>query len=238
MSNDGSDFDSFFASAKAEADSFQATRPFTTDCLWIANQAQNSADVFPGIAALVSLSIQQPFWMLPRQVADVVKRDYASPFLWGHKAGSLHYVRANKRALHASARACYEGDKSLDDLILDYLAIPGLGIVKASFLAQMTVGDGACLDTLNLRTLGLREDAFKTPKTLQVKTIRARIAAYNATWRSVGDSAHWWDSWCDLVASRTHIDVGTTRRRTIGSAGADVHAVSRLHRLAITGGIK
>lgn len=234
MLNDGADdFDSMFASAKAESDSFQAARPFTTDCLWINSKAQESPDTLPGIAALVLLSIQMPFYRIPVMLQDVRENDYAAKSLWGWKSAGLHYVRANKRALHASALAFVRGDKSLDDLILDYLAIPGLGIVKASFLAQLTVGDGACLDTLNLRTLGLAETAFKTPKTLQVKTVRQRIHAYNAVWRASGDSAHWWDSWCDLVALRQ----GNILGRAIGSAGGNAHAVSRLHRLAITGGI-
>lgn len=233
MSDTAADFDSMFSAVKAESDQFEATRPFTKDCLWIVEHAQKSPDYFPGIASLVLLSIQQPFYSIARQVDDVAKNDYAAKSLWGWKSNGLHYVRANKRELWDAARACYAGNRSLDDLILDYLAVPGLGIVKASFLAQMTVGDGACLDTLNLRTLGLSESAFKTPKTLQVKTIRQRIAAYNATWRSVGNSAYWWDAWCDLVAQRTH----NARGASHPSAGQGAHAVSKIHRLAINGGI-
>jgi hypothetical protein len=233
MLNDGADFDSMFASAQAESVQFESARPFTTDCLWIVEQAQKSADTFPGIAALVLLSIRQPFYLMGRQVQDVAENDYASRYLFGWKSSGLHHVRANKRSLHYAAQACHGGDITLDELILEYLAIPGMGIVKASFLAQMTVGDGACMDTLNLRTLGLSETAFRLSKTLTVKTVKRRIAAYNAVWRSVGNSAHWWDSWCDLVASR----IGNVRGYAIGSAGSSAHAVSKLHRIAITGGI-
>jgi hypothetical protein len=232
LDDSAADFDRMFASAKTESDSHNASRPFVQDCLWIVEQAQKSPDTFPGIVGFVLLTIQQPFYSIARPVRDVAENDYAARSLWGWKGLGLHYARAHKRDLHASALAFRDGRIDLDTLILHYLAIPGLGIVKASFLAQMTVGDGACLDTLNLRTLGLAESAFKTPKTLQVKTIRARIAAYNAVWRSVGDSAYWWDAWCDLVASRTH----NVRGYVIGTAGPS-HDVSRLHRLAITGGI-
>lgn len=233
MLDSGSDFDSMFDSAKAESDEFQATRPFTQDCIWINEHAQKSPDTIPGIVAFVSLTIQMPFYRIGAMVDDVRQNDYAAKSLWGWKSASLHYARANKRELHAASMAYVAGRKSLDDLILDYLAIPGLGIVKASFLAQLTVGDGACLDTLNLRTLGLTESHFKTPKTLQVKTIRAKIHTYNTVWRASGDSAHWWDSWCDLVAQRSHNVLG----RKLGSSGNGAHGVSRLHRIAITGGI-
>jgi len=228
------DFDSMFASATAEAATFNRTRPFATDCLWIMERAQASADTFPGIAALVLLSIQMPFYRIPLMVRDVAENDYAAKSLWGWKSNGLHYVRAHKRELHASAQRFARGEIDLDSLILDYLAIPGMGIVKASFMAQLTVGDGACLDTLNLRTLGLSEEAFKLSKSLTVKTVRARIHAYNSVWRGVGDSAHWWDAWCELVAKRSFNILG----RSIGKPGSAAHDVSALHRLAITGGIK
>lgn len=227
------DFDAMFDSAKAESDSFSASRPFSQDCVWIASKAQESPDTFPGIVAMVLLTIQMPFYRIGDMVRDVAENDYAAKSLWGWKSAGLHYARANKRELHACAMAYVAGKKSLDDLILDYLAVPGLGIVKASFLAQLTVGNGACLDTLNLRTLGLAETAFRTPKTLHVKTVRQRIHAYNAVWQATGDSAYWWDAWCDLVAQRQANILG----RSIGSAGATAHAVSRMHRIAITGGI-
>lgn len=230
----GSDFDAMFASASADAEQFKSTRPFATDCLWIVDHAQKSPDYFPGIGAFVLLTIQQPFWTVPDTVADVATRDYDSPYLWGWKPRGLHYLRTNKHALWQSAVECYNGTKSLDELILDYLAVPGLGIVKSSFLAQLTVGQGACLDTLNLRMLGLDENAFKLSKELTVKTIRRRIATYNATWKAAGDSAYWWDAWCELVASRSH-NVRGYAMRSIGNSAA---AVSHAHRCAITGGIK
>lgn len=234
MRDAGAEFDSLFASVEADEIAY-AARPtlFRTDCLWIAEQAQKSPDALPGIASLVLLSIRQPFVYMPRQIEDVAEWSYSSPYMFGWKKHGLLYVRENKRDLHRSAVACADGRKSLDDLILDYLAIPGLGIVKASFLAQMTVGDGACLDTLNLRTLGLSETAFRMSKTLTVKTVRRRIAAYNACWRSVGDSAYWWDSWCEIVASRSHNVLGRSLQGFDSAA-----AVSAQHRLAITGGIR
>ena len=231
--DDAADFDRFFAETSRDESKRVAESYFTRDCLWIVERAQASPDTFPGIAALVLLSIQQPFVQMPRQIADVAQDGAESQWLFGYKSAGFDFVRRNKRALWESARACHAGKISLDDLILDYLAIPNMGIVKASFLAQMTVGQGACLDTLNLRTMGLSETAFRTPKALKPVSIRKRIATYNAAWRAHGDSAYWWDSWCDLVGNRTH----NVRGYKIGGF-ANGSEVSHVHRLAITGGIK
>ena len=227
------DFDSFFMSAKAAADQQFADSHFTRDCLWIVEHAQQSLDYFPGIAAMVLLSIQQPFYRMPQYIADVVKRDLRSTYLFGHKRFGLEYVRWNKRQLWESARACYKGEISLDDLIYCYLRIPNLGIVKASFLAQMTVGQGACIDTLNQRVLGVTEEFVAAPKTLTEKSMRRRIARYNAAWQSLGDTVWWWDDWCERLAARTHNAIGS--RIGTFESGAQVSA---LHRLAITGDIK
>jgi hypothetical protein len=228
------EFDSLFADAKASDESARASTHFARDCLWIVNEVQNGKpESMVGVAALVMLSIQQPFYMMPRQIEGVARDGVTSPYLFGAKRNGLACVMRNRRELHRSALRYADGAIDLDTLILDYLAVPCLGIVKASFLAQMTVGDGACLDTLNLRTLGLAESAFRLPKTLTAATVRKRIAAYNAVWRSVGDSAHWWDSWCDLVASRSH-----NARGALIQGFDDTAHVSRTHRLAITGGIE
>ena len=217
---------------------------FARDCMWIVEQlAQRGPDALPGIAALVLLSIQQPFSQMPRQMASVAKEGIASPYLFGSKAEGLAYVQEHKRHLFRVVQACRAGKLSLEGLITEFLAIPGLGIAKTSFLAQMSVGDGACLDVLNLRRLGLNESAFKIGKGLGAPFVARRIQAYNAVWQSQGDSAYWWDTWCDGLAARQTIDTGRKRkdgttimRRIAGFA--DGAEVSALHRIAITEGVR
>ncbi len=85
----------------------------------------------------------------------------------------------------------------------------------------MTVCQGACLDSHNLKALGLDVNTFKTPKSLTVKTIALRITVYNATWQAIGDSAHWWNGWCDFIATLY------PKRFANGAA------VSALHRLPL-----
>jgi len=176
---------------------------FARDCLRIVEKAQVSPDTVADVGCFVLLTIQQWLALVPRAMEDVRKNGVDSRFAWGNKKAGVAYVIANKTELHHCAVETYHGRMTLDSLILHYLAIPGLGITKAQFLAQMTVGDGACLDMHNLRELGLSEAAFKTPKTLKVASIMKRIETYNAIWRAGNrDSAYWWNHWCNSYAIR------------------------------------
>lgn len=146
-----------------------------------------------------------------------------SQYLFGWKReGFLTLVReAESFRLAANEYRAAPSDAGLDALVQRFMAVPGLGIVKASFMAQLLVGDGACLDSHNLERLGLRAEFFKTPKTLKAATIAEKIKTYRLTWQARGDSAFWWDSWCDLLAARypKHFQDG--------------RAVSALHTLAL-----
>lgn len=176
---------------------------FARDCLRIVERAQQSPRAVGDVGCFVMLTIQQWLAIVPRAMVDVRKNGADSRYAWGNKKAGIRYILENKVELHHFAVEAYHGRMNLDSLILRYLAIPGLGIVKTQFLAQMTVGNGACLDMHNLRELGLSESAFKTPKTLKVETIAKRIEAYNAIWQAGNrDSAYWWNYWCDSYAQR------------------------------------
>ena len=245
MHENATDFDVLFAQAKASDTEAKAleTSHFRNDCLYIVERLQSNVHLMPGLVCFVLLTIQQQFTWMERQVADVAKNGMRSRFLFGWKPDGYAYAQANKQALHKAARQAYQGEISLADLILEYLAVPGLGIVKASFLAQMSVGNGACLDTVNLQRLGMDQKAFVTPKGLKVESIRKRIKTYQAVCDAHGDSAYWWDIWCDTLASRQTIDTGKRNAigepilRRIAAFETGAHA-SLTHRLAVDGGIR
>lgn len=201
----------------------RATDHFKADCLPIVRAVQKSPEIWARAAVFVILTIRQMFTLMERQMAEVDDVGADAKALFGWKRSAYRYIQAHKYELWQRAKLAKSGQITLNDLIQDYLAIPGLGIVKASFLAQLTVGDGACIDAHNLRVLGLNTEAFKTPKTLLAGTIRKRIEAYNAVWRVTGDSATWWNLWCDGLA---------VTRPTWFANGAEVSA---LHRKCILG---
>lgn len=192
---------------------------FETDCLDVAGAARHSDKVFLDTVTMVLLSIQQPWQGVPAQFAHVRAHGRDSVYLFGAKRNGYDYVAEHVTALRIAAQIAY--DKSdLDTLVMEYLNIPCLGLVKASFLAQLTIADGACLDLHNARRLGLTPRDMILPKTLSTKAKLARLSTYNSTWQAHGNSAYWWDTWCDNM-------VGTTYNKRIAS-GAQASAIHRL----------
>lgn len=175
---------------------------FEAHCLPVAEAARRDARVLQDVATLVLLSIQQPWQGMPAQFAHVRAHGAESVYLFGAKRLGYAYVGAYSESLRQAAIEAH-AENDLDALIMRYLDVPNLGLAKASFLAQMTMGDGACLDVHNLRHLGLSETAMRLSKKLTDKSKLAKVSAYNSAWRPAGDSAHWWDSWCDYLATRT-----------------------------------
>ena len=71
-------------------------------------------------------------------------------------------------------------------------------MVKAAFVAQMFGFNVACIDSHNLKRLGLSANAVKLGK-VKPATRCAKIADY-VKMTQIQGSAFWWNSWCDYVA--------------------------------------
>lgn len=184
-------------------------------------RALSSPDRFFKSVVFVLATIQQRFDTV-EMIVDRLEREGAeSRFLFGSKRAGYNYASENRRVLLKQAQAFVKGKNSLETLILDFMEIPGLGLAKASFLAQIVVGDGACLDRHNLRFLGLPENFVKAPKTLQAASLFRRVQVYNETWQKHGNSALWWNQWCDHVAD------------IYPRSFANGSEVSKLHRIAV-----
>jgi hypothetical protein len=128
---------------------------------------------------------------------------------WDHQ-GHIHIIEVSKRAGYAYALehsevlfAAIVKAVEVNDTIgaVDVLStIPGLGIVKASFVAQIVGLQASCLDGHNLKRLGLGEAAFKLVKSVKPETKRAKIAKYLDICTSTGGAEYWWNTWCEFVA--------------------------------------
>lgn len=90
------------------------------------------------------------------------------------------------------------------DYLVGYLAsLPGLGLAKAGFTAQLIYGVSGCLDTHNLDRLGIDATTFSHFK--RRRTVRGRlafVARYNAAVEAAGGTAALWDTWCCFIAAR------------------------------------
>lgn len=195
---------------------------FAHDCAAINAGAARDANVIIGAGLLTLLSIRQPFHRVAGDFATVQREGADARPLFGWKRAGFQFLLDNAESFRVAANNARGKDdaESLESLILTFLEMPGLGLAKASFLAQLTTGRGACLDSHNLERLGLNEAAFKLPKKLLPRSILAKLRAYNSVWQSQGDSAFWWDSWCDHVAAKY------PTRFTCGAQVSAIHKVA------------
>jgi hypothetical protein len=172
---------------------------FDRDMPQMRAHAMQSPEGLTDVIAFVLCTIQQPLQSVANQMADVRANGAASKYLFGSKRDGYQYALDHKQVLHAALIAA---DASNDTIgFIDVMSnVPGLGIVKASFVAQICGFETACLDTHNLKRLGLAETAFKLAKSVKPETKRRKIADYVEICKSTGGSRHWWDTWCATVA--------------------------------------
>lgn len=167
----------------------------------IAPHALRSPDGLLAVITFVLLTIQTPLARVLDLMVDVRKHGKRSPALWGSKRKGFVFARDHIEVLFAAVSKAVEiGDTRGCVAVLS--TIPGLGVVKASFVAQMCGLDVACLDTHNLKRLGLPETALRFPKRISEAKRNEKIDAYITLTRDTGGAEMWWDTWCEYVASK------------------------------------
>lgn len=151
---------------------------------------------FCDVIAFVLATIRQPFSRVGAQMADIRANGAAAKSLFGSKRAGYQYALDNASRLRLAVANAPDAVAAVDALT----AVPGLGIVKAAFVAQICGHEIACLDGHNLKRLGMAESALKLAKSVKPATRLAKIAAYAALCARHGGSAYWWNSWCEYVA--------------------------------------
>jgi hypothetical protein len=174
------------------------------------NHALSTPQGLVDVIGFVLATIRQPFQEVKNQMADIRLNGRESKYLFGSKRIGYAYAEDHAAVLHAAIIAAVD----VNDVIgaVDILSnVPGLGIVKASFVAQICGLEVACLDTHNLRRLGLAESAMKLAKSVKPATKRKKIADYVGLCATTGGARHWWNIWCETVA-------GSSRNKSLTSA--------------------
>ena len=148
-------------------------------------------------------SIQAGLSTIKLQRKDIAKQGISSRFLWGKKAEGLQYAMKHRERLWGKLVALREASSYDVETVCDAVdlleAVPNLGLVKASFVAQMLGFNVACLDSHNLKRIGKTEAFVRLEKTLKPKTRRKKIVHY-VTFCQERGSEYWWDTWCEYVA--------------------------------------
>jgi hypothetical protein len=166
----------------------------------IRDAMRNDFTVFQRGVLFVVCSIRQPIIRVPDQLTALYSIGTEENPLFGCKRDAYAFIVAEE-----FARPLWETMRDLFDPELAILAIsrvPGLGIVKSAFVAQLMGIDVACLDSRNITRDGRNPRAYRTDGEAR-KTIpayRRKVARYVA---DVGGKAEaYWNAWCSDVAPR------------------------------------
>ena len=176
---------------------------YSTHAKAIAKYGLNSTEGLESVFRFCFCSIRKPLSSCLYQIEDIEINGIQSKHLFGSKRKGLEYVIKNKEALLTGLLEIK--GRNMNDLartieaVYFVMQVPGLGMVKASFVLQMLGFNVACLDSHNLKRLGLDIKEMKVPNTLRPETKIKKITKYVKLTRIKG-TEFWWDTWCDYVA--------------------------------------
>jgi hypothetical protein len=189
-------------------------------------------DAFVNTGLFVLLTIQAGLSTVKGSMAKVNYEGDDANCLWGKKGDGYTYLKDNADYLYGKMydiadKKGYNSVEACADVVQLFMQVPNLGMVKASFLAQCLGFNVACIDSHNIKRLGLNPNVVKTPPaTMKPATVRKKVEDYVVLTQKKG-SQYWWDTWCEYVA-------GNRANRALDTG--DV--VSRFHVECITHGFE
>lgn len=155
--------------------------------------------VFQRGAVFAVCSIRQPTINVPDQLAVLFDGAEGENPLFGHKHEAWAFIQGPDAAtLWRDVLSRPMTRAGAQAAIVDLLRVPGLGIVKAGFVAQLMGFDVACLDSRNVTREGRNPRAFRTDGRAP-EALRPKVLAYVA--ETYGKARRYWDVWCRDVAA-------------------------------------
>jgi hypothetical protein len=159
--------------------------------------AQHSPDNLRRAVSFVLATIQQQLETVPDIMADFEQQGSASRFAFGSKATGLDWLQDNAGQLYRDAMAARDNPQQLLQV---FLAVPGLGLVKSGFAAQLFAGTVGCIDTHNIKLYGIPLSAIRYGYPKRQQTIDSKLQKYIALCDGIG-SSELWAAWCQHVAA-------------------------------------
>ena len=177
-------------------------------CLGIIAPAMRAdMEVFRRGVMFAICSIRQPTINVPDQLAILFDGEQDESPLFGHRFDAWAYISDNAKcaALWAHVRcfgidgAWHDPQDDCENAITALLRVPGLGIVKAAFVAQLMGFNVACLDSRNVKREGRNPRAYETRGTKGGRKFSpAMVERYVA--ETYGRAEEYWNAWCCGVA--------------------------------------
>jgi len=180
---------------------------YQRDCIAISNHAQSHAQGLLDVMAFTFCTIQTPLKRCLDQMQDIRANGADAVALWGAKRDGYKYAVANLQHLHADMLMHLDKGDAVGAM-LTMLNVPCLGLVKAGFVCQMFGFDVSCLDTHNLKALGLDVKDVKLDAKLSLDKRINKVQSYIKLTRESGGAEYWWNVWCSFVAAKGGLNKG------------------------------
>ena len=194
---------------------------YKRDVTLISEHAAKSPEGFVDVVEFVLCTIQAGLSTVKAQRLDIAETGLNSRFLWGKKAEGLAYTKENADWLWLKLHHLKDKGSSDPEVIADatllLMQVPNLGMVKASFVLQCIGFNTACIDSHNLKRLGLKPSAVKVSPKLSKDKQRDKVLAYVELCQKLGSEC-WWNDWCWDVAGNQ-----ANRRLNTGDAVSAFH---------------
>ena len=182
---------------------------YKTDNRFVSDFCKTSAKNLAHCHANVQVTIQMNTEALDNIATDYKKNGIdIAVFNWGQKKKAVQYFDSNKQYFFDSMHSMLASKKGdIPDRILQlFLEVPGLGLPKASFLAQLATGHKAfaCLDSNNLIWYDLDASVTTYNKKLKSEELKAeKRRQYFAVVKKLGGGEKLWNDWCIGVADKS-----------------------------------
>jgi len=175
---------------------------YAEDCPRIADFALKSPQNFFRVGAFVQATISQHFEQVPRLMRGLDRDGLECGGFTRNGKNALAALTSEQERLHAMLPFWRESLDGECCVLRELVQLPGFGIVKAGFFAQLLLpwGDIGCLDRHNLRLYGLAENAFaRIPASAE--GLDKKIRVYLEVCQDLGGSEKLWDAWCHYMAA-------------------------------------
>jgi hypothetical protein len=182
---------------------------YKTDNRFVSDFCKTSAKNLAHCHANVQVTIQMNTEALDNIATDYKKNGIdIAVFNWGQKKKAVQHFDANMQYYFDSMHSILASKKGdVPDRILQlFLEVPGLGLPKASFLAQLATGHKAfaCLDSNNLIWYDLDPKVVNYNKKLKSDELKAeKRRQYFAVVKKLGGGEKLWNDWCIGVADKS-----------------------------------
>lgn len=170
---------------------------FSTHQPIIGQWARETPDNLRDVYRFVLLTIRYPLLFAAQDM-----REDNPKALTGTRRVAWDHADACKREIYEGALDAWDRGGGAAELTAFFAALPGLGLVKAGFVAQLAFGVSGCLDSHNLERFGLSVWTFAHYKRRQERGRARMVERYVTEVEKRGGTAGLWDDWCAYVAER------------------------------------